>query len=1157
MRPLVWLCVLLVVVPTCADNLVRNPSFEELDEHGVPMGWQFDPGRAGGALALDTGRSGRRAIRITNPTALAPHVFCALRQTVDVEPDATYTLSAYVRGTPGRAWVGGGDGWKVRCPLPAGADWQRVSITFHTGPAETEWLLLILSEDRTDGFVVDDVQLEAGERATEFIMPEPLEPNALQLAVEPVEGAVNLLPNPSFEHITGGVPDGWRWDPRNTDATCQVVEGGHSGARCVKITNGTRFGAHVYGLLRIASDLEVKPGVDYTLSFYCRNDSPTGTLWVGGGQGWRIRVPVVDTGGVWRRVTRTFRTLEDETVIPVMILTESPTAGVYIDDVQLERGARATPFDAPDTDLPASLELAPRPPRPVTARGHTFLPLWKPDVYPPAQWTFCSRELPLEGTYRLPEALPNGRLEVALADGDTRLAEAAMTGELPRRAAISARYGLPTQAIEQLTLTVRLLDAGGRELQALSTPLRVVTPATVTALLDGVAARLPELEAAARDNDDVRVTATVVRHFIEWTRGDLARGITDRAYDAAVQLGRLTDQALTNPPRRQPAPRYVTSPLRIVGPGFFGRVRTPAGEVERPVYFTGYGHFGSVRRDIEVFPDYGHNLIQIEFGPNSVLPDEDSYSDDAITAFLAVCDRAAAAGVQVNLLLSPHYFPAWAYDKWPHLREFDGGFLRYSVYAPEARAVLEKSLRYVIPRIKDHPALHSLCLSNEPVSVDLTRCRYAAALWHEWLARRFGDIAAVNRRWGTAYPSLDAVPVPPPKFEASAMVYDFTIFNQEAFAAWHRWMADVIHELAPAVPVHAKIMMSAHFYPTLHGCWGVAPELFSDLSQINGNDCCKWPGASASWACDWVGENMGYDYQRSAADLPVFNSENHLIIDRTLSDVSPEFIRNVYWQGAIHGQGAETTWVWERTDDFDSDFTGSIMHRPECVEAHGRAGLDLNRAALEVYAIASQPAPVALLWSQASLVHRGTAYFQELRNAYVAANFLDVPVGFVNERDAERYAAAQPNRAFDAARVVVLAGTTHVPATTLMALERFVAAGGTVVRIGACLTHDETGRPASASLGVELPAAEAEELWAALREVAARAGVVSPAPVGVFGVEARAATLDGAVVLNLCNYRPTPQIVTLPAATDVLTGERLEGPLTLPSLEPRLVRIGG
>jgi beta-galactosidase GanA len=138
-----------------------------------------------------------------------------------------------------------------------------------------------------------------------------------------------------------------------------------------------------------------------------------------------------------------------------------------------------------------------------------------------------------------------------------------------------------------------------------------------------------------------------------------------------------------------------------------------------------------------------------------------------------------------------------------------------------------KFLRTAIPRIADHPALHSICLSNEPVFTEGTKSRFVRDKWHRWLAREHGTIQTLNARWGTQYPGFDSVPVPPAHFRATPIVYDFIRFNQEAFAAFHAWMAGIIRQLAPDVPVHAKIMMHAALMRHTAGPWSIAPERFA------------------------------------------------------------------------------------------------------------------------------------------------------------------------------------------------------------------------------------------------------------------------------------------------------------------------------------------
>ena len=109
--------------------------------------------------------------------------------------------------------------------------------------------------------------------------------------------------------------------------------------------------------------------------------------------------------------------------------------------------------------------------------------------------------------------------------------------------------------------------------------------------------------------------------------------------------------------------------------------------VDRPVFFIGYGHFNQVRHDIEKFPGYGANIIQFEVGPSDLFPKEGVISDVAVRQTRALLDRAARAGVAVNLLISPHYMPQWMLDKYPDMRAKREGFLQDSLHAPKRSGI--------------------------------------------------------------------------------------------------------------------------------------------------------------------------------------------------------------------------------------------------------------------------------------------------------------------------------------------------------------------------------------------------------------------------------------------------------------------------------------
>jgi hypothetical protein len=777
----------------------------------------------------------------------------------------------------------------------------------------------------------------------------------------------------------------------------------------------------------------------------------------------------------------------------------------------------------------------------------------------------------------LPVDLPEATLHWLLRPGGTLSPDITATWKGPLTKGVAQaefRWGVPDRPVGSFDVSAELVArpaAAAVEVGhfALHTALHErARLAETRGRVDRVQARLEEARARGLDGAYPLVSLTVARNFCDWIEEDLAQGEVLRAGEQIDAVGKVLDHAeaavrafLEDGQKELVVPRYMTSPIGIDGTSFIATVRWPDGREERrPVFFNGYGAFGSVRRDVEKLPDYGLNIIQVEFGPNSTLPAEDTESLEPIRDCKALLDRAAKANVSVNLLLSPHYFPQWAYEKWPEVGDVNGGFIRFSVDSPHTRAVHERHLRLSGSQLKGRPGLHSYCLSNEPVYIDPSKDPVNAGKWAAWLKARYADLAALNAAHGAQYTSFEAVPVPlSGQPRESRLFYDWCRFNNDRFSGWHAWMADVIHAQDAQIPVHAKTM-NTHFAVGCVG-WGIDVEQFGDLSQIAGNDSWKWyernPG---DWAGSWQPQNMHFDLQRSATGMPIFNSENHVIVDRDLGPIPGAHLRNVMWQGAIHGQGASTVWVWERTYDAKSDFAGSIMHRPECAEAHGHVALDLMRLAPEVTAFQRAPARIAVVYSIASLVYSGASYEMQLGRVYQALNFLGEKIDFITERQLAAGKAAQY-------RVIVAPGLTHLPGDALRGL---AACQGLVLATGPdCLRRDDFGReqqvgtPPNVSL---LPESNGRELRDALRGVLSDAGLTLPfrlreadGDAEAWGVEWQTAPFQGAQLVNLVNYTQKPQRVRLEglkgAATNLLTGSEVGETLDLAPLEPLLLSL--
>jgi hypothetical protein len=487
--------------------------------------------------------------------------------------------------------------------------------------------------------------------------------------------------------------------------------------------------------------------------------------------------------------------------------------------------------------------------------------------------------------------------------------------------------------------------------------------------------------------------------------------------------------------------------------------------------------------------------------------------------------------VSVNVLLAPHIFPDWAYEEWPDLKADEPGhFIDYVIDHPKARELLAAHIRTAVPAMADFESLHSIGLSNEP-GYRSTSDRWTQADWPAYLQERYDSIGALNETYGSDFGSFDAVPAGKNNLDPHPRTYDWMQFNNERFTAFHEWMANIVKEEAPDVPVHAKIMGHAieRRNSLIHN--GIDPERFAAVTDINGNDDHVWPDKTPGMYPEYVGF---YDLQTSFQEAPVYNSENHLIRneDANYEPDMADHLRLSHWQGAIHRQGASTMWLWERTYDLEAHGgqAGSILNRPDGVAAIGHTTLDMNRLGAEIAALQDVPAAVGVLYSPAANVF-AEGYQAALDKAYRGFSYEGKRVGFVSERQIRDGALAEYES-------IVLPAASHIQRETAAPLARAAAGDTTVVTIGDPPARDTRDRPlpegprATLADNVDRLAADAgrTRVRTALRERLREQGLQPVRVTGSGGsplshVEYRSATHDGRLLVNVANY--TSESVTV------------------------------
>ncbi|GIV06584.1 MAG: hypothetical protein KatS3mg016_2159 [Fimbriimonadales bacterium] len=964
----------------------------------------------------------------------------------------------------------------------------------------------------------------------------------------------NLLKNASFEVVDNNLPVGWVWDKRNTDSTAEVVaEPAATGQMCLKFTNTTPFGAEVYGLLRYEGGVPVQPGTVYTLS--CRYKTRDGYVgFIGGGEGWRVRLPLEDTGGQWKRAEITFATKENESRFDLVVVIEAPTDGVWLDAVKLEAGDRATLFVPAET-----------PNRPLLTLDDLGEQLYLNEAQGRIGFELYTAQ-----------PLRNAEVEVRLGDQRAR-----------RRANLSAGYtraefvfNAPNAPEQLLRIQIR---QGRQTLATAERTVRFCTRALATKRLQDLRDQLPRWDAqmnrvreSGQDIAYPQASLTILQEFTRYVEEDLQKGQLQRAYQQldemeriAARLNQRLAEAEGGVKPLPTVPRYVTSPVEIRGASLIAETENPlTGERQRrPVFFVGFGHFGQVRADLEKFPKMGFNLVQIERGVWDILPEPGKVNLQAIEDdVLPVLRRAADANVKVDYLISPHYMPEWVYQQYPQLRQQREGFLKYSLFTPESLTVLRQYLDAFAPRLKDQPALLSICLSNEPMNVESPESPPHQQAWRAWLRNRHKNLITLNTRWKTNYQSWDEIPIPS---EGAGVIYaEWQEFNAETLANWHRELAKAIEQHLPGVPKHAKLM-SWSFTNDRELPRGVDPERFAEFCELNGNDAMTFPNweKDSPWAFNWVTTMLAHELQRSLRDAPVFNSENHIIRDRETRPVPPQHARAALWEEAIRGLSATTFWVWERTDDPKSDFAGSLLHRPEIVEALAHTTLDLNRLAPYIAALQNQKPDVHLLYSQFDMMMQGLDATVPRDSLYIALTMLGVRVGFVTEKQLES------RRLPEGVSRIVIANTQYLSDEAFANLDILRQQRG-IQLLGfgePSLQFDRYGRRRISRPGITTfernPLTDARRLFTRLQPLLDNWRIERPLRLldendqPVWGVSYRVAPYENGFVASLCNYTRQPITVRLVnaqkqpiQATNLIDGTAIEGTLTLQPLEPVLVR---
>ncbi len=1011
MRIRVWFLTLLLsclCLAGQAENLVPNGGFEN-----KLTGWNWQISReakASVSVAQDVLYRGKAAALFTNDSRMEPHVFGRLECTVPVAPETTYEFSFFVKGNAVDAGTHWTDWDCYLINLPSGTfEWKQINGLITTKPGQKALRLGLNVVNKTAQLWVDEISLQkvASAQKTESApVSEPL------IVIDNMEGT-----------------PAWRVQADVKITTEQQIAA--VGEQSLRLGLNIKTGGSSWpGVMKDGLNLPLAEKLCFwfypreVAKFYVRIDDNDGTSadWNLGGPElklgqWNYIELNLARGHIWGK-NQALKNIKSVLFCVYEGWTEFGKAGTYtyfLDEVRLVNGKISDLVITPESDLSGFLYVENDL---LTDNEEARFALYvkgsgEVKVQSQLDQEMKTQVLNLDSTQytNIPYlwnsgALPNGEYKLEVSITNRR------NTELARGSIGIVKLSIPG-ILTQLEQT-----------QAKLTPFAEC------------------LERANAKGIDIAYPLslyTIADNFIDFAKEDIQHGKQERAQeiasyidDAAARGIAMLKKMSADPAARLQVPRYQTGPVQIQDGVFV--------QNQRPLFFVGMGHFNQVRKDIPLFPSYGFNIIQIEQGPSGVVLADGSVNMNPIQQLLNVLDNAAANNVKVNLLLSPHYMPQWAFEKYPDLGDEGQGFIKYNINHPAARNIIETYLRTVIPAVRQHPALHSYTLSNEPQYTGKTD--QSKLDFQNWLCGKHNSIDRLNSAWGSSYNDFSEINIPADNSDRP-LWYEWCVFNQERFTDFHSWMAEIVHELDPQTPVHAKVMANL-FNSNTDFATGIDHVAMARLGEVSGNDCWTWyPGSG--YAQDWQRQAMYYTFQRSVAPgQPVFNSENHIIRDDHDQYYPGNHIYTALWEGFMQGMGATTIWVWERNES--RTLGNNILTRPNCVEAAAKVSLDINRLSEYVHKLQQASTEVAILYSHSAAAW--PEYLSEVRRAFEAAYCQGVPLRFVTEDQILSGALAS-------SKILLAPAVTHISEPVFQHIKEYVDQGGILFASGQTGAFDE------------------------------------------------------------------------------------------------------
>jgi len=311
-----------------------------------------------------------------------------------------------------------------------------------------------------------------------------------------------------------------------------------------------------------------------------------------------------------------------------------------------------------------------------------------------------------------------------------------------------------------------------------------------------------------------------------------------------------------------------------------------------------------------------------EFAWSTMEPAEGQYN-------FAWLDRAIALAAQHHICVvlgTPTAAPpAWLTTKYPETlrvsedgqRAEHGNRQQFSFTDPHYRKLAHDIAEQMAIHFGHNPNVVGWQLDNEYAEPDFGPS--AQQQFHQWLQKKYGTIANLNRRWATAYwsqtyDSFDEIPVRA-RDENPALLLDWKRFVSDV---WKSYSLNQISAIRP----HAD---PRQFITTNTMGWF---DGFNEYTVHSVLDLAAWDDYIDSDHYDYLENGARHDLTRGykMKDFWVMETEPAFVNWRpTNTALQKGQVRDIAWQAVGHGANTVEYWQWRSAPNGQEEYHGTLV----------------------------------------------------------------------------------------------------------------------------------------------------------------------------------------------------------------------------------------